>query len=349
VFVSPLFSHWVPVVVVYVWWENSVGTTVGGGFGAGRDVQLIHFLGQRLGFRLPMGLPPSRTLSRKIDMAISTPAEVLAHLAYFHGSTHFRPEQVKLPGMTPADIEAALQILQRHGYAAQTMTSQGKRWWITGAGVEKGLNLEQGDRAASSPTRGPGSAPGATHPWSRPMPTEPDPVTAARYTVSVWQLHWASFRYHAASMFPEKYVTPQSALVVRTWEEAKIILDELSRRRQVGLLTTLGGKSSAGRPVENLCVIHPWVPGQVQEFLGDAFVLEITLAADRSNLEDLAFQVHRKFDFVADLLKELTERYLLGSRIMGGQFRDQGWAAIPGFREAHGKVGRLTSPPPSEF
>lgn len=48
----------------------------------------------------------------------------------------------------------------------------------------------------------------------------------------MWQLYWASFRYHACQIFPEKYVTPQTALVVRTWEEAKIILDELSRRHQ---------------------------------------------------------------------------------------------------------------------
>ena len=278
-------------------------------------------------------------------MAIATPAEVLAHLAYYHGSTLFRPGQVKLPEMTPADIEAALHILQRHGYAAQTMTSQGKRWWITGAGVEKGLNLYQGERLASPSVRNSVVVPGATRSRSCPIPTEPDPVTAARYAVSVWQLHWASFRYHAASIFPEKYVTPQSALVVRTWEEAKIILDELSRRSQVGLHTGLGGKSSAGAPVANLSVIHPWAPGQLQEFLSEASGLEITLVADRSNLEDLAFQVHRKFDFVADIVQELTERYLLGSRIMGGQFRDQGWAAISGFREAQGKVGRITSLP----
>lgn len=75
-------------------------------------------------------------------------------------------------------------------------------------------------------------------------------------------------------------------------------------------------------------------------------MLEIALAADRSNLEDLAFQVHRKFDFVADMNQKLTDYYLRGSQFMGGQFPDQGWAAIPGFKEAHGKVGRLASPPP---
>jgi hypothetical protein len=150
-------------------------------------------------------------------MAISTPAEVLAYLAYYHGSTLFRPEQVKLPEMTPADIEAALQILQRHGYAAQTMTSQGKRWWITGAGVEKGLNLYQGERPASSPAGSSAGVPGATYPGSGPIHTEPDPITAARYAVSVWQLHWASFRYHAASIFPEKYATPQTALDIMYW------------------------------------------------------------------------------------------------------------------------------------
>ena len=84
-----------------------------------------------------------------------------------------------------------------------------------------------------------------------------------------------------------------------------------------------GGRNSAGIPVENLCVIHPWTRDCSWSDWAMSSCWRSPWAADRSNLEDLAFQVHRKFDFVADMIK-LTDYYLRGSQFDGGQFPDQG-------------------------
>jgi hypothetical protein len=179
--------------------------------------------------------------------------------------------------------------------------------------------------------------------------TPADPFAPARYATTVWGLHWASFSHQAPHIFPEAAGVSQTALVVGSSEEASILIRAAFPKDPGAVLCVLGGRDLQGRAMESLQVIHPWTPGAHQDLTGHLHSLEITLNADHSNLEDLAFQVYREFNFVADILQQNYATYLLGSGIMAGQFQAQGWAVIPGFRKAHGKVGRLTSPPPEDF
>lgn len=255
----------------------------------------------------------------------SSPDEILAHLAHSRGSNPFRPDSFTVPGVFAADLKQTLQVLKLQGYA-DTRTEWGDTWWITGAGLTQAQHLNPGDA----------------------QPSPPHPLTPARYATTIWDLHLASFRYQALYVFPEDIITAQTALVVRTWPEAEILINAVFPKGCGGVLRPVCGKDMQGRPVDKLEIIHPWIPGAMRAMVQDTHALEITLAPDRSNLDELAFQVHREFDFVADILHQLYTEYARGSQIMAGQFRAHGWAAIPGFREAHGHIGRLTSPPPDD-
>jgi len=176
-----------------------------------------------------------------------------------------------------------------------------------------------------------------------------DPINAARYATTVWGLHLASFRYREKFIFKDR-PGPQTVLAVRTWPEAEVLLNTAFAKRKPGGMSSLGGRYlSEPGDGNSLQLIAPWDPGSCQGLVQSMHAICLTLAPDRSNLEELAFQIHREFNFVADILEELYTAYLKGSRIMAGQWRGRGWAAIPGFREAYGKVGRLTSPPPDDI
>ena len=177
-----------------------------------------------------------------------------------------------------------------------------------------------------------------------------DPITAARYAASLWDLHWASFRHRENSIFPPKRTGPQTVLAVHSWEEAEILLKTAFSEHDPGGLTSLGGRylSEPGNG-DSLRLIDPWDEVRGQPLVQGMHAFCITMAADRSNLPELAFQLYREFNFVADILEELYAYYMKGSRIMAGQWRAQGWAAIPGYREALGPIGRLTSPPPDDI
>jgi hypothetical protein len=139
-------------------------------------------------------------------------------------------------------------------------------------------------------------------------------------------------------------------LAVSTWPEAEILLNTAFAKRKPGGMSSLGGRYLSEPGDDNsLQLIAPWDPGSCQGLVQSMHAICLTLAPDRSNLEELAFQIHREFNFVADILEELYTQYLRGSRIMAGQWRARGWAAIPGYREALGPIGRLTSPPPDDI
>jgi hypothetical protein len=133
-----------------------------------------------------------------------------------------------------------------------------------------------------------------------------DPITAARYATSLWDLHWASFRHRENSIFPPKRTGPQTVLAVRSWEEAEILLKTAFSEHDPGGLTSLGGRYlSEPGDGDSLQLIAPWDPGSCQGLVQSMHAIYLTLAPDRSNLEELAFQIHREFNFVADILEEL--------------------------------------------
>ena len=264
------------------------------------------------------------------DMATpqpSSPAEILAYLAHLRGSRPFRPEGVTVPGVFPTELKKALQVLKLQGYADKTHTDWGDTWWITGAGLTQAQHLNSRDV----------------------QPSLPDPLAPARYATTVWGLHWASFRHQEEFIFPKNCPGLQTVLAVRSWAEAEILLKTAFTDKDPGSISSLGGKYlSEPMDGDSLQLIHPWDPTRCQAQVQGMHALCITMAADRSNLPELAFQLHREFNFVADILEELYTAYMKGSRIMAGQWRARGWAAIPGYRDAYGKVGRLTSPPPDD-
>jgi hypothetical protein len=257
----------------------------------------------------------------------SSPAEILAYLAHFRGSRPFRPEGANVPGVFPAELKQALQLLKQQGYADKTPTERGEAWWITGAGLIQAQYLNSRDV----------------------QPSPPDPVTAARYATTLWELHWASFCHQEAFIFPKNRPGPQTALAVRSWAEAEILLKTAFTQHEPGSMSSLGGRYlSEPGDGDSLLLIHPWDPVRGQALVQGMHTLCITMVADRSNLQELAFQLHREFNFVANILEELYTAYLKGSRIMANQWRARGWAAIPGYREALGPIGRETSPQPDD-
>jgi hypothetical protein len=178
-----------------------------------------------------------------------------------------------------------------------------------------------------------------------------DPIQAARYASTLWELHWASFCYREASIFPKNQPGPQTALAVRTWGEAEILMNAAFPGRKPGGMSSMGGRYLSDPEAEgSLQLISPWDPGSQSTLVRATHTLELTLCPDRSNLRELAFQLHREFNFVADILGEKYAAYLKGSRMMANQWRNlPGWAEIPGYREALGPIGRETSPPSKDF
>jgi hypothetical protein len=74
------------------------------------------------------------------------------------------------------------------------------------------------------------------------QPSPPDPVAAARYATTLWELHWASFRHREDFIFPKKLSGTQTALAVRTWAEAEILLKTAFTSKDPGSMASLGGR-----------------------------------------------------------------------------------------------------------
>jgi len=171
---------------------------------------------------------------------------------------------------------------------------------------------------------------------------ETNQITIARHATTAWDLHLISFRNYALRIFPEPRTEPQSVLVVRSYGEAKAIMDVLP---DVGLVSVRGRALLDASDV-SICFLCPWDQGQDPGLIALANTLDITLEPGGANLQDLAFSVLRKFDFIADIVRGQMLDCAGGSKIRVMQMKTWGWAAIPGIREAEGNVGSETSEAP---
>ena len=155
----------------------------------------------------------------------------------------------------------------------------------------------------------------------------------SRYATTAWRMHQASLRYYFSIIFPDKYVTPQTALMVQESSVAEA-LSELHNACSLSRTFILQGRTLENEDTLRLYCLTPWHENwPIVELPKN---LRIRMLPDRSNLDDLTFEIYRVFGFLGDSMLELAE---LEHGLAKSTLMSQGWCGIPGVRPGCGALG----------